>query len=849
MAQNLSDIVIEIRAKDNASKVINDIKKDLQNFNKTVEELPNEIIQRFNNSINSINLKGLQTSNERVKQAIFGLQKAWNTASNSAITYNQSLQKQIEAERVLERAKQNLANVQNRISKLTAQGKTPKDKLKQAEAIATENLAKAEFQLAQAQQNTIKTGNRLDNTLLSLEKAKTNLVKANNSVAKSNEKAAKSQNKVNESFNKFNLAKLFSMIYMVRRLKNLLQDAIDVSASWVENLNLLEVTYKETSDSALGLVKAMSTSFGLDPNDIVQYSSTFMQMANAMGQARDTAYTMSTALTQVALDLASLRNVAFGQAVSDFESAIAGQVKPVRKYGMDITSFSIDDLLRRQGIAGSSTRMTMLDKQLARTILLIEQSRDAWGDYAKTINTFQNQQKVLVAQYKQLLRALGDVFVGTVNANASLEEAMKTAGIATKAIWYLNGALMALTSIIRAFKPEKMVSGFNQTTNAIKIYNEELENSQDAINGMLLSFDKFEALDSGKGMADNMTAVLESILQSEYAEYLAVAEERMANMVSYATDIRDRILEWAFPDFDSASESFEEFVKKVKEQDGVFKNINEWVKFLTAGLIALGATSVINGILNVAKAIAKIGDLSNVAAALGLTVLTYGIIKLIENWKDLSDSAKIAYVAILSVIGAIALLNMVCKVFNLTILGSPVTWIVLGIVAAVALLAAGIVALIEHWDEVVEAFKKGWDWLKENVFDPIADFFSKIGDWFKNLFGGKNKVEIEVDGKVSTIRGYRDGGFPDSGQIFMAREDGITEMVGSFGNRSAVANNDQIVLGIQQGVYNAVMSALQQNRGMFERGGGDVYIDRSKVGRVIAKSVFDEGRRAGYIKV
>jgi len=178
-----------------------------------------------------------------------------------------------------------------------------------------------------------------------------------------------------------------------------------------------------------------------------------------------------------------------------------------------------------------------------------------------------------------------------------------------------------------------------------------------------------------------------------------------------------------------------------------------------------------------------------------------------------------------------------------------VTWIVLGIVAAVALLTAGIVALIEHWNDVVDAFKKGWDWLKENVFDPIANFFSKIGDWFKNLFGGKNKVEIEVDGKVSTIRGYRDGGFPDSGQIFMAREDGITEMVGSFGNRSAVANNDQIVLGIQQGVYNAVMSALQQNRGMFERGGGDVYIDRSKVGRVIAKSVFDEGRRAGYIKV
>ena len=691
-----------------------------------------------------------------------------------------------------------------------------------------------------------------DNASKVIDKVNANVGKltvSQNQGTKSTQKFAKAQTNLNKAFSGFNLAKLFSMIYMVRRLKNVLQDAIEISASWVENLNLLEVTYKETTDNALGLVKAMSTSFGLDPNDIVQYSATFMQMANAMGQARDTAYTMSTALTQIALDLASLRNVTFGQTVSDFESAIAGQVKPVRKYGMDITSFSIDDLLKRQGLSGSSTRMTMLDKQLARTILLIEQSRDAWGDYAKTINTFENQQKVLVAQYKQLLRALGDVFVGTVNANASLEEAMKTAGIATKTIWYLNGALMALTSIIRAFKPENMVSGFNQTTNAIKQYNEELENSQDTINGMLLSFDKFEALDSGKGMADNMTAILESILQSEYAEYLAVAEERMANMVSYATDIRDRILEWAFPDFDSAKESFEEFIKKIKEQDGVFKNINEDIKMLTAGLIALGAKAVITGILNVAKAIATVGDVSNLVAMTGLFLLAYGIMKLIENWKDLSDSAKIVYVALLSIVGVMVVLTMVCKVFNLTIMGSPVTWIVLAIVAAVALLAAGIVALIEHWDDVVEAFKKGWDWLKENVFDPIANFFSKIGDWFKNLFGGKNKVEIEVDGQVSTIKGYASGGFPDSGQIFMAREDGITEMIGSFGNRSAVANNDQIVSGIQQGVYNAVMSALQQNRGMFEVVGGDVYIDRSKVGRVIAKSVFDEGRRAGYIKV
>lgn len=46
---------------------------------------------------------------------------------------------------------------------------------------------------------------------------------------------------------------------------------------------------------------------------------------------------------------------------------------------------------------------------------------------------------------------------------------------------------------------------------------------------------------------------------------------------------------------------------------------------------------------------------------------------------------------------------------------------------------------------------------------------------------------------------YATGGFPESGQLFLAREAGA-EMVGSIGNRTAVANNDQIVKGISSGV-------------------------------------------------
>lgn len=51
------------------------------------------------------------------------------------------------------------------------------------------------------------------------------------------------------------------------------------------------------------------------------------------------------------------------------------------------------------------------------------------------------------------------------------------------------------------------------------------------------------------------------------------------------------------------------------------------------------------------------------------------------------------------------------------------------------------------------------------------------------------------------------GGFPEQGQLFIAREAGA-EMVGSIGGNTAVANNDQIVEAISRGVYSAVMAAM-----------------------------------------
>ena len=95
------------------------------------------------------------------------------------------------------------------------------------------------------------------------------------------------------------------------------------------------------------------------------------------------------------------------------------------------------------------------------------------------------------------------------------------------------------------------------------------------------------------------------------------------------------------------------------------------------------------------------------------------------------------------------------------------------------------------WDGIVEGAKSIFKSAKEDAEDDEAD---DSDDWDY--------------GTNSPVSGHASGGFPKSGQMFVAREDGIPEMVGSWGGRAAVANNQQITQGITQAVQNGMRSCM-----------------------------------------
>lgn len=92
---------------------------------------------------------------------------------------------------------------------------------------------------------------------------------------------------------------------------------------------------------------------------------------------------------------------------------------------------------------------------------------------------------------------------------------------------------------------------------------------------------------------------------------------------------------------------------------------------------------------------------------------------------------------------------------------------------------------------------------------------------------------LSVAGKAYEIALRASGGFPDTGELFLAREAG-PELVGRINGKTAVANNDQIVSGISSGVFNAVTSAM---KGLNTQGNMNIHATFVMDGDVVGKQV------------
>ena len=137
---------------------------------------------------------------------------------------------------------------------------------------------------------------------------------------------------------------------------------------------------------------------------------------------------------------------------------------------------------------------------------------------------------------------------------------------------------------------------------------------------------------------------------------------------------------------------------------------------------------------------------------------------------------------------------------------------------------------ISDWNDMLYQWDKFWlgigdkvDKAGAKIMETLSKAWSKLKTWWSKLELPSFKIKTphlswsskEATGWIATtlaalglptalpklnVSWYANGGFPTTGEMFIARENGIPEMVGRMGGRTAVANNDQIVEGVAGGV-------------------------------------------------
>lgn len=180
------------------------------------------------------------------------------------------------------------------------------------------------------------------------------------------------------------------------------------------SLELTEKMSGYTFDSEGNYRSNGMKNLGVDADMVMQYQAQYGQIADSIGMSGEAALATSKALTMLATDWSSLRNIDFETAFEKMASGLAGQSRAVRALGIDITQASLQQTAYNLGITTSISKMDQAAKAELRMITILDQSRVAWGDLANTLNTPANQLRLIRQNTISLARAIGNVFLPIV---------------------------------------------------------------------------------------------------------------------------------------------------------------------------------------------------------------------------------------------------------------------------------------------------------------------------------------------------------------------------------------------------------------------------------------------------
>ena len=529
------------------------------------------------------------------------------------------------------------------------------------------------------------------------------------------------------------------------------------ASDYAETLNLFEVSLGKVTDQygnldsvaskyyskAISFQNQLEEKLGVNKKETMEYQALFNQMSKSMGIADDYAYKLSENFTKLGLDLSSLFNIDEKDAMQKLRAGLAGQTKPLRDLGLDITQQSLQPIADELGLEKSIKQLSQAEKMCLRYIAVLRQATSAQGDMAKTVESQANQMRIFNNQLYMLKVNVGSFFSGLISS----------------VLPYINGVMMALNAIIKTLGKlfgfeMKASNGVGKVASGIGDLSDGLDDAgkkAKKLKNQLMGWDEIHNItidtdnDSGSG------GIGSSGIDPRILDAMSEYDNLMSQVDMKATSIRDRIMEWLG------------FTKHVNEETGeVTWSLNDgYTNIEKIGTLigGLGILGFLGKVATIIKAIAE-SPLFKLAKELVDTFMKMNGLSLGETFLAIGEAIGLlgAKWIWLKGIWDIVTQSVSPLIQLLEVLGGTVLMVILLIavgveaipaliVGAVMLIIAGITALIVHWEEV-----KTWiiDFFTKTIPEAWTNFWNWLGEKWSDFVGWLS----ELPGKIGYGLGF-----------------------------------------------------------------------------------------------
>lgn len=288
------------------------------------------------------------------------------------------------------------------------------------------------------------------------------------------------------------LKSLATTYLSVRAIWNLGKESFTAANDFVESINLANVAMGEGATTAMEYAQTVEDLIGINMSDWITQVGTFNQMIAGFGVTQDKSAHMAQQLTQLGYDIQSAFNVSdLSQVMDRIQSGLAGQIKGMREYGVELSVAAMKEFALGKGITKSWTAMSQAEKTALRYAKIMEDTSNIQQDLARTINTPANSLRTLSAQWDVAKRYIGQ-FVSV---------------IATKAIPIMQTCVSVISALAQTLAnawgyvlPDipttGVVGGLEDVEDAADNVGSAASGASKKLNGLLASWDEINVIQS-----------------------------------------------------------------------------------------------------------------------------------------------------------------------------------------------------------------------------------------------------------------------------------------------------------------------------------------------------------------